>query len=294
MRRTRKVMWCAFGAAVFATGLSAGIGTAGSTERAAAGATRLTAGLDARQEVPGPKGTTAATRGSFTATLERKGRAGTLTWQPDVSSADREGDCRPRSPCQAGSTGTGGARTLWPLSKRRARIGEREGRSRTGAVDRRCVRERAHRAESGRRDTRPDPGRLDGSPALDDDDHDDDEQHRRGSVSVGIRSSDPQLAPSQPTRLRLEGTPKRRSCERLRLGGRVESVGVREEAVHHALEAHELRRHACPAEPLGIALALVSKRVEPAVITSAAGSPERSRARRGEASGLSPSSGSAR
>ncbi len=80
MRETRKVMWCAFGAAVFATGLSAGIGTAGSTESAAAGATRLTAGLDARQEVPGPKGTTSATRGSFTATLERKGRAGTLTW----------------------------------------------------------------------------------------------------------------------------------------------------------------------------------------------------------------------
>ena len=80
MHRKRTAMWCAFGAAVFATGLSAGIGTAGSTESAATGATRLTAGLDARQEVPSPKGTTAASRGSFIATLERKGRAGTLAW----------------------------------------------------------------------------------------------------------------------------------------------------------------------------------------------------------------------
>jgi len=74
-------MWCAVAAAVLAAGLGAGIGIAGGEERVAADAVRLTAGLDARQEVPSPKGATAGARGSFVATLERKGTAGTLTWR---------------------------------------------------------------------------------------------------------------------------------------------------------------------------------------------------------------------
>ncbi len=81
MRETRTVMWSAVVAAVFAAGLWAGIGTAGGEESVAAEAVRLTAGLDARQEVPRPKGTTADARGSFVATLERTGAAGTLTWR---------------------------------------------------------------------------------------------------------------------------------------------------------------------------------------------------------------------
>ncbi len=81
MRETRKVVWCAVGASVFAGGLLAGVGTAGSEESGAVEATRLTAGLDVRQEVPSPKGTTAGARGSFVATLERKGTGGMLTWR---------------------------------------------------------------------------------------------------------------------------------------------------------------------------------------------------------------------
>ncbi len=81
MGETRKVMLWAVGATVFVAGLGAGIGTAGSEESGAAEATRLTAGLDARQEVPSPKGITADARGSFAATLERKGAAGTLAWR---------------------------------------------------------------------------------------------------------------------------------------------------------------------------------------------------------------------
>ena len=263
MRRTRTVMWCAFGAAVFATGLSAGIGTAGSTERAAAGATRLTAGLDARQEVPSSE----RYDGRYARKLHRdartQGPSGNAHLAPDVSSADREGDCRPRASRQAGPTGTGGARTLRPLSKRRARIGEGKGRSRTGVVDRRCVRERAHRAESGRRDTRPDPGRLDGSPALDDDDHDVDEQHRRGSLSVGIRSSEPRNSRRLSRRVYVRKARRSAEAASACASAAASNRSAFEKKPCTMLSKRiELRRHACLVEPLGIALALVSKRVE--------------------------------
>ncbi|MBA2425034.1 MAG: CHRD domain-containing protein [Actinobacteria bacterium] len=81
MVEVRRVMWCAVAAAALAAGLGAGIGIAGGEESVAADAVRLTAGLDARQEVPSPKGATADARGSFVATLERKGVTGTLTWR---------------------------------------------------------------------------------------------------------------------------------------------------------------------------------------------------------------------
>lgn len=81
MLEVRRLMWCAAAAPVFAAGLWAGIGTAGGEASAAAEAVRLTAGLDARQEVPKPKGTPADARGSFVATLERRGTTGTLTWR---------------------------------------------------------------------------------------------------------------------------------------------------------------------------------------------------------------------
>jgi len=81
MLEVRRLLWCAVAAPVFAAGLWAGIGTAGGQASAAAEAVRLTAGLDARQEVPSPKGAIANARGSFVAMLERKGDAGTLTWR---------------------------------------------------------------------------------------------------------------------------------------------------------------------------------------------------------------------
>lgn len=81
MLEVRRVTWCAVAAAVLAAGLGAGIGIAGGEGSMAAEAVRLTAGLEARQEVPSPKGATADARGSFVATLERKGATGTLTWR---------------------------------------------------------------------------------------------------------------------------------------------------------------------------------------------------------------------
>lgn len=73
-------VWVVAATAVFAAGLWAGIGGAGGEEGAAEGV-RLTAGLDAGQEVPGPKGTRADARASFVATLVRKGAGGTIAWR---------------------------------------------------------------------------------------------------------------------------------------------------------------------------------------------------------------------
>ncbi len=76
----RGVVWGAAAAVVFAGGLWAGIGSAGG-ESSAAKAVGLTAKPDARQEVPKPRGVGAAARGSFVATLVRKGTGGTLSWR---------------------------------------------------------------------------------------------------------------------------------------------------------------------------------------------------------------------
>jgi len=80
MLEMRRVILCAVATALFAAGLWAGIGTAAGEESVAVEAVRLTARLDARQEIPKPKGTRATARGDFIATLERKSTAGTLTW----------------------------------------------------------------------------------------------------------------------------------------------------------------------------------------------------------------------
>ena len=81
MLEVRKVVWSAVAATVLAGGLGAGIGAAGRDGNESAQAVRLTAGLDARQEVPRPKGAVADAGGSFVATLERKGASGTLAWR---------------------------------------------------------------------------------------------------------------------------------------------------------------------------------------------------------------------
>lgn len=67
-------------AAVFATGLWSGIGSAGwlSTD---AQVVALTATLSAAKEVPKPTGVTASARGSFAAGLTRRGTGGTLSWR---------------------------------------------------------------------------------------------------------------------------------------------------------------------------------------------------------------------
>jgi CHRD domain len=66
--------------ALFATGLWAGVGSAGwlSTDAQAIG---LKAALGAAQEVPKPKGVSANAGGSLAAGLTRKGTGGTLTWR---------------------------------------------------------------------------------------------------------------------------------------------------------------------------------------------------------------------
>ena len=81
MLRVRTVAWCAVAATVFTGGVGVGIGAAGGDGNAVAEATRVTATLDVRQEVPRPKGTIAQAGGSFVATLERRGTAGTLAWR---------------------------------------------------------------------------------------------------------------------------------------------------------------------------------------------------------------------
>ncbi len=81
MLDVRRVVWCAMAATAFAGGLRAGIGAAGLDGNEATGPVRLTAALDARQEVPRPKGTIADAGGSFVATLERKGASVTLAWR---------------------------------------------------------------------------------------------------------------------------------------------------------------------------------------------------------------------
>ncbi len=116
MLEVRRVIWCAVAAAVFAAGLWAGIGAAGGEARGAAEAVRLTAGLDTRQEIPKPKGTPANARGSFVATLERTGAAGTLTWRLTFWRAERQGNCRPRASGLAWSGGAGLDRPLRALS----------------------------------------------------------------------------------------------------------------------------------------------------------------------------------
>ena len=81
MRELRGIIWSAAAAGVLAAGLGAGLGIAGGEASMAAQAVRLTASLDTRQEVPDPKGEIARAGGSFVATLERRGTAGTLTWR---------------------------------------------------------------------------------------------------------------------------------------------------------------------------------------------------------------------
>lgn len=70
--------------AAFPVILSAGIwtGLSGAGQSAeSATTTGLTAKLNAAQEVPKPKGVTAAAQGAFTAALVRSGSRGTLTWR---------------------------------------------------------------------------------------------------------------------------------------------------------------------------------------------------------------------
>lgn len=67
-------------AAVFATGLWSGIGSAGWLS-ADAQAIGLTAALGAAKEVPRPTGVSANAGGTFAAGLTRKGTGGTLSWR---------------------------------------------------------------------------------------------------------------------------------------------------------------------------------------------------------------------
>jgi hypothetical protein len=76
----RRVGWSALAVVVFATGVLAGIGSAGGSEGTAVGI-GLKASLDARQEVPRPKGAGSDARGSFVGTLVRKSSGGTIAWR---------------------------------------------------------------------------------------------------------------------------------------------------------------------------------------------------------------------
>jgi hypothetical protein len=77
----RRVFMSIVAAALFATGLWSGIGSArwwGTDSQAAVG---LTATLRAANEVPKPKGVSARAGGRFVATLVRRGAGGTVSWR---------------------------------------------------------------------------------------------------------------------------------------------------------------------------------------------------------------------
>jgi hypothetical protein len=80
MLGVRKTIFGIGAVGVFAAGVWAGIGSAGSEEQAAR-PIGLAATLSARQEVPAPKGVGAGATGRFVATLVRKGTGGTLAWR---------------------------------------------------------------------------------------------------------------------------------------------------------------------------------------------------------------------
>ena len=101
----RNAIWGAAAAVLFTAGLWAGIGSAGEAEDAVV-AVGLTATLNARQEVPRPKGVPAAARGSFVATYVRKGTGGTLSWRLTFSGLSGKAARRTRAPGQA--------RPAWP------------------------------------------------------------------------------------------------------------------------------------------------------------------------------------
>ena len=106
---------------VFVAGLWAGVGSAGWLG-AGADPVGLTAALGARAEVPKPQGVRGNAGGSFTASLTRKGKGGTLSWRltfrgltgsaaaahvhlgrPGVAGPVAVGLC---GPCRPGATGT--------------------------------------------------------------------------------------------------------------------------------------------------------------------------------------------
>jgi hypothetical protein len=76
----RRVGLSVLAVVVLATGLWAGMSSAGPTESGAEGV-GLKAGLNVRQEVPRPKDAGSDARGSFVGTLVRKGTGGTVTWR---------------------------------------------------------------------------------------------------------------------------------------------------------------------------------------------------------------------
>ena len=71
-----------------------------------------TAALNARQEVPKPKGTLARARGTFTATVTKSGTSGTVAWRLTFSGLTGRARGRPHSPGQAWE---GGARRSPPV-----------------------------------------------------------------------------------------------------------------------------------------------------------------------------------
>ena len=73
----RRVGLSVLAVVVLATGLWAGMSSAGPTESGAEGV-GLKAGLNVRQEVPRPKEAGSDARGSFVGTLVRKGAGGTV------------------------------------------------------------------------------------------------------------------------------------------------------------------------------------------------------------------------
>ena len=76
----RRVGLSVLAVVVLATGLWAGMSSAGRTESGAE-AVGLKAGLNVRQEVPRPKEAGSDARGSFVGTLVRKSAGGTVTWR---------------------------------------------------------------------------------------------------------------------------------------------------------------------------------------------------------------------
>ena len=100
----------------------------------------------------------------------------------DLPGSDREGDGGSRAPGGERKAGAGCARPLRPVPQWGTRLGESKCQDRSGPLGRRCVRERAHGDESRRRDSRAGFQGFDGRAASDD--YDDDDHRSRRPVSA--------------------------------------------------------------------------------------------------------------
>ena len=122
-------------------------------------AASVTTALNARQEVPKPKGAANRARGTFTADRREDrrddGHDGVASDLQQVDGSRGRG-AHPHRRGWTGRPGRGSA--LRPVPERRPQVRDAPGRNARSARSGPCVREHPHGAERGRRDPRSDPG----------------------------------------------------------------------------------------------------------------------------------------